>query len=79
MAFNSVGRLMGGGQSRRKGPRTKKAKNTKARPAVVKVKIKGTLKQVQNAAKQIAGEAPDVGQPPIGKGSEEQAKNSRLG
>ena len=53
MPLGRVGRTLGGKSRRRGGSRVKSTRK-KARPVVVKLKIKGTLKQVQNAAKELA-------------------------
>jgi hypothetical protein len=74
MAFKSVGRLMGGGKrSRRKGSRLKKTRKGKRKAVTVKVKIKGSLKQVQHAAKELGeGADDDNSSPPIGAWTKKQ-------
>jgi hypothetical protein len=62
---------MGGKRSRRKGPRVKRAKRGKGKgkAATVKLKIKGTLTQVQHAAKELGEGVNDhVGKPSVGEG-----------
>jgi hypothetical protein len=61
MAFNSAERLMGGKRTRRKGPRAKRAKKSKRKAVTVKVKIKGSPKQVQHAMQDLSGGGDNVG------------------
>lgn len=81
MASNSSSRLMGGGRPRRKKARSRKStKPVRTRPAVVKVKIKGTLKQVRHAAKKLAEGVDENGsQSSSGTRKEEQTEDRKLG